>query len=215
MLENAPEQTSFIANSVKQNAQSLADYVLDDQLHAAKNIKGSVFNRYLNALAQEITRGEEKLQELVDEYYPATTTNLIEEWEHALGIPDTCFKVNVNTTIEFRRKQVVAKMALMNLTTTVDFIGLAKFFGVNVTITNGKDQDNTFPMTFPFTFFQNTKEAFFTMIVTFVDIESPSNVFPLTFPINFEDETLTDLIICLFNKLKPAPVKIIARFKND
>lgn len=212
MLTFADPQTSFIANSPEVNSQTEADYLLSDELHRAKNIKTSNLKALLNAFSLELTRVEEKLQELVDEFYPPDTTNLIVEWERTLGIPDDCFKVE-GVDLEMRRKQVVAKLALMNLTTTQDFIDLAAFFDVAVTITSGSEIESVFPLTFPTQFFLNEKGAKFTMVVTFVNIEQPNNIFPLTFPFIFDVQTPVDLIICLFNKLKPAPVRVVARFK--
>ena len=127
MLTLAKPQTSFIANTPEQNAQTLADYLLDDILHQAKNIKNKNFRRFLEALAEEVTREEEKLEELVNQYYPAVTTELITEWERAVAIPDECFTNPEKKDIEFRRLSVIAKLAKMNLTTPQDFIDLAGF----------------------------------------------------------------------------------------
>ncbi len=214
MLTFAKPQTSFIANTPEQNAQTLADYLLDDVLHQAKNIKGKNFRLFLEALAEEVTREEQKLEELVDQYYPAITTELIVEWERAMGIPDECFTNPEKKDIEFRRKSVIAKLAKMNLTTNQDFIDLAAFFGVDVSITNGfGDGSEVFPFTFPFTLVGTGDEAGFIMIVTFLGIPEPENIFPMTFPFTFDPNTLPDLIECLFEKLKPAPVRIIFRFE--
>lgn len=214
MLTFADKQTSFIANSPEVNTQTEADYLLSDELHRGKNIDNSNFRKLLSSFSHEFTRVEEKIQEFVDEYYPPDTSNLIVQWEKALGIPDSCFKVE-NRTLEFRRKQVIAKLALMNLTTADDFVALAEFFGVRVKIFNGATFANFFPFTFPMEFFLDAKSAKFTMIVLFVDIIRPSNIFPLTFPITFEEDSLAQFIICLFNRLKPAPVRIEAKFKLD
>lgn len=208
----ADQQTSFIANSAEVNAQTLADYLLDDEMHRAKNIKGSNFRKLIDSFSHEFTRVEQKLQELVDEYYPPDTFNLISEWERTLRIPDDCFKVE-GKTIEFRRKQVIAKLALMNLTTANDFVALADFFGVRIEIVNGDTIENVFPLTFPSEFFLNEKGAKFTMIVKFLDITEPINVFPAIFPITFEEDRLDDFILCMFEKLKPAPVRIEAEYK--
>lgn len=212
MLTFADKQTAFIANTPSVNAQTEADYLLSDNLHRAKNIRLSNFRTLLESFSHEFTRVEAKLQELVDEYYPPDTSNLIEEWERALGIPDGCFKVE-NVTLEFRRKQVIAKLALMNLTTTPDFVELAAFFGVQIIIKNGSENGTTFPFEFPSMFFLNDKDAKFTMIVVFLNIPQPTNLFPFTFPASFEEKTLEDFILCLFEQLAPAPVRVEATFK--
>lgn len=208
-----PPQDLFITNSINDNSQSLANYLPNDDFERAKNIKGSNYQRLLHSFANELSRAENKIQELADEYYIPLTYNLIEQWEKALSIPDDCFSVK-NKTIEERRKQVIAKFALMNLTTTQDFIDFAAFFGHNIKILNGIDHANYFPLTFPVYFFNSVKEAKFTMIIYFLDIDKPSSVFPLTFPITFGVNP-AQFLICVFEKLKPAPVKILIRYRDS
>lgn len=215
MLIFAPNQKSFLANSDEDNTQSLADYMLDDILHQAKNISGSNFRKLLESISKEITRYEQDVQNLVDDYYPAFTNNLIEQWERALGIPDECFKLDHTFTVEFRRKQVIAKLALMNATTKEDFIALAAFFGVNVTILNGTTEfQNGFAYTFPFRLGGNGKTSKFTILVIFEDFDEPSNAFPMTFPITFEGNAIINLIKCLFEKMKPVPYIIRFLFRK-
>ena len=211
-MEKVNEQTIFVPNSLEQNTQSLADYLPGGDYFRAKNINGSNFRRLLTAFAYEIGRTEAKIQELANEFYIPDTFNLIESWERFLGIPDKCFSIK-NKTIEERRKQVIAKIALMNLTTTQDFIDLAAFFGVRVEIYSGTAVGGTFPYTFPMTFPSSGKIAKFTMIVKFLDIPEPPS-FPITFPYTFP-ETPADFIICLFEQLKPAPVTIVVKYKDS
>lgn len=211
-MEFVDPQTIFIVNSLEINTQSLASYLPGGEFFRAKNIDNSDMRKLLIALSYEFGRAEAKLKELEDEEYIPDTFNLIEEWERSLGIPDECFNPE-GQTIELRRKYAIAKYALMNLTSTPDFIALAEFFGYNIEILNGYEHSNFFPFTFPVYFFDSVKEAKFTMIVYFLDLDRPSNVFPLTFPITFSDDV--NLILCLFERLKPAPVKIVARYRDD
>lgn len=205
-------QKDFIVNALPITTQSLANYMPGGEYFRAKNIESSNLRALLTSLSYEVGRVEAKLKELEDEEYVPDTYNLIEEWERSLGIPDECFSPE-GQTIEMRRKYVIAKYALMNLTTTVDFIALADFFGIRVEILNGLEYSNFFPFTFPMYFFGSIKEAKFTMIVHFLDLDRPSNIFPLKFPVTFSN--VPNLILCLFEKLKPAPVKIIARYRDD
>jgi len=133
---------------------------------------------------------------------------LIDEWERALNIPDTCLTNTV--PIDQRRKQLVAKFALMNITTEEDWIYLANFFGFNIKIEYGT-QYSEFPMEFPLYFAGSIKAAKFTMIITFLGLEKPSNIFTMTFPITFEDDN--NFMMCLFKKLKPANVNIHFRWE--
>ena len=206
------KQKVFIANSEAQNTQSLANFLPNGKLFQAKNEDGSNFRKMLSVFAREIIRKENTLQHIADEYYPFTTTDLIEEWELALGIPDECFSQE-GISLDQRRKQVVAKLALMEETVTKDdFIALAAFFGFRITITTGYDA-SVFPLILPFLLGgDDNKTLLFTMVVTFRDHPVPPG-FPLTLPFilgGVADET--NLIKCLFNKLKPANVNIIYRY---
>jgi len=198
----------FTPNTVDVNAQILADMLPGGRLFDAKNINGSNFRKMLEALAQELTRIQIKIYEISTEDDLETTTNLIEQWEKALGIPDECFSNTVS--IDQRRKQIVAKFAKMNVQTEDDFISLAKYFGYNITISYG-DVHGTFPITFPWVFALDGRAARHTMIIRFVDINKPGSTFPWIFPVVWGEP---NIIICLFEHLKPANVKIVWQYKD-
>ena len=44
----------------------------------------------LHALSEELARVEERLHDLVDESDPRTTSELLDDWERAWGLPDPC-----------------------------------------------------------------------------------------------------------------------------
>lgn len=200
----------FKANTREENADVYANYLPGGRLFGAKYDEDSNLRKLLFALAGEITRVQLKVQELADEYFIPTTTNLIAEWEKAVGIPDSCLKNTV--TIEERRKQVQAKFALMKLNTKEDFIALAHFFGFTIDIIPGEENNSAFPFTFPVTLFANKKHARFTMIVIFIGVPQPTSVFPLTFPVTFGDNK-EKFLMCLIRKLAPANVHIIYRYQ--
>jgi len=199
---------NFKPNTILENTDCLVSYLPNGRLFAAKNIDGSNLRTLFSALAPEYTRLQNKIYELSVEDDLANTTNLIDEWERALLIPDECFTNTV--PIEQRRKQIVAKFALMNITTEEDWKNLAFFFGYNIEIGYGT-QFSEFPMEFPLYFSGSVKESKFTMIITFMGLSAPANVFTMTFPITFEENT--NFMICLFNKLKPANVNIHYRWE--
>ncbi len=200
----------FKANTREENTDVYADYLPGGRLFCAKYEEDSNLRKLLFALAGEITRVQLKVQELADEYYIPTTTNLIAEWEKAVGIPDSCLTNTV--TIEERRKQVQAKFALMKLNTKQDFIDLAKFFGFTIDIIPGEENNAVFPLTFPVTLFSSKKHARFTMIVIFIGVPQPTSVFPLTFPVTFDDNK-EKFLMCIIRKLAPANVHIIYRYQ--
>jgi uncharacterized protein YmfQ (DUF2313 family) len=200
---------SFKPNTLIENTNCLVAYLPNGRLFAAKNIEGSNLRNLFTAYAKEFGRLHNKIYEVNYEYDLANTTNLIDEWESALQIPDTCL-TNVDVSIEQRRKQVVAKFALMNIVTEQDWLNLALFFGFRVRIEYGTTY-NVFTMKFPIYLAGSTKAAKFTMIITFLGIEKPRNIFTAQFPITFEKNT--NFMMCLFKKLKPANVNLHFRWE--
>jgi uncharacterized protein YmfQ (DUF2313 family) len=209
---------TFKPNTILENTNALVAYLPNGRLFAAKNVAkngGSNMRNLYASFAPEFTRLQNKIYEVSVEDDLANTTNLIDEWESALGIPDTCLsKVDRKGNllpIEQRRKQIVAKFALMNITTEQDWVDLAWFFGYRIKIEYGITY-GAFTYEFPVYFAGSAKAARFTMIIRFLDYYQPLNVFTLNFPITFEDFG-GKFLMCLFTKLKPANVKIHWRWK--
>ena len=198
---------NFTPNTIEENTQALADLLPQGVAWEAKNLEEANMYKLLRALSKEFKRVQSKINEFVTEHDPETTTNLIEEWEAAVGIPDDCFKNNVS--LDLRRKQVVAKLAKMNVQTANDFIDLAAYFGYNVII---KDisEGSYFPLTLPFTLGGDSSNR---MYVKFVDLDKPNNVFPLTLPFTLGGDG--NIIVCIFNKLKPATIQIVFSYRDS
>ena len=180
---------------------SLAAFMPSGRIFSDKDEENTTLRKYLTGLAIELFRIDEQMNVMSEDYDINLTTEFIDQWESAVGIPDNCF--NSTNDIDERRQNVLTKLARMNLTTEQDFIDLAALYGFNITVESGFTLGSHFTMTFPITL--SGKEDRFTMIVTF---ETTLETFPLTFPIPF-GETGISLVQCLFNRLKPANVKII------
>jgi uncharacterized protein YmfQ (DUF2313 family) len=88
-------------------------------------------------LATEFKRGEDYLITLENEYFPDNTSLFLDEWEKAIGIPDTCFPGNGTT--EERRLHIVLKLSSLGVQTASDLEELALLFGLTLTVT-GQDQ---------------------------------------------------------------------------
>lgn len=198
----------FIPNTIIENTDCLVSYLPNGKIFAAKNIEGTNLRKLYTAFSQEFYRLQDKIYEISNEDDLENTTNLIDEWESALGIPDSCFS-NVGTSIQQRRKQIVAKFAKMNITTEQDWIDLAKFFGYDIEIIH-PIANSGFDYTFDFYFFDN-KTARFTMIIKFLNIPQPEDVFDCTFDFTFSDNN--NVVICLFEHLKPANVQLIYEYE--
>lgn len=192
----------FKEHTKEEHARSLSHFMPNGRVFAKKWVAGSVMFAYIMGLACELFRIEEQLNLISFEHDINATTMFINEWEAAVGIPDAC--LSGSGTLEDRRRDILVKLAKMNVTTAQDFIDLANEFGITVTITPGAVH-GTFPMVFPLIFFTTGKEARFTMLV---DFPSALEVFPLTFPIPFGDGTI-NVIKCLFNRIRPANVQIL------
>ena len=196
----------MIAHNIEDHADALADYMPNGRLFEAKKIGNSNYRQLLRGIASELFTAEGYLISLNDEYLPDQTVLFLDEWESALGIPDSCFS-GAGTIIE-RRRDILVKLASLGVQTANDFEGLGDIFGVSVKVHPGISFSSVFPATFPFIFFNSAKEARFTIIVDFT-VEEASK-FTLTFPFTFGSGEI-GVLECLFSKLKPANCDIIFR----
>jgi uncharacterized protein YmfQ (DUF2313 family) len=193
----------------EEQTQSLADYLPNGFLFAGKNISSKKLRKLLFGLAQELYREQQKVVEVEEQYFLPQTTELIEEWESAYGIPSECF-TNV-VSLSQRINQVLAKIRANGVQTEKDFIDLAKFMGFDITITHGTDEA-IFPLPFPWAFTPSGKTARFTFFINF-DKSELKHTFPLEFPFLFTPGA-TSVIECFFLKLKPANVQLLFRYIN-
>ncbi len=191
-----------------QQADILAQYLRDDNLHEAKNKDGSTLRKILIGLASEWLNFRSKINEVSNEYNPKTTTKLIEEWEEFVGIPDDC--IPVASTIEQRRLNVLLKLAGINATTEAQFKNVASILGYNIEVSNGVST-STFPLTLPFLLISEAS-APFTIVITLPSSIQP-NGFTLTFPFTLTSQQPA-ILDCLFNKLKPANTQLFFRYSN-
>lgn len=182
-----------------EQATILAGYLPNDPLWDDKNVEASELRKILLGLASQWLDARETVNTVCREYDPATTTQLLSEWETTVGIPDGCFRTT-GVSLEKRRQQVLLKLAGINVTTAKQFENIAQILGVSITVEAAKDSySTTFEMTFPIVLLSES-ESIFTIIVTVYDI---TEGFPYTFPLSLSDGIIS-LLRCLFNKLKPS-----------
>lgn len=184
----------------------LAQYLRDDPLHQAKNIDGKVLQKVLSGLAVEFLRERDQVNNLYSEYDPNITTQLIEEWEGFVGIPDGCLS---NTgTLEERRKNILLKLAGINATTAKQFEAIAAALGFTITVKAAGDVC-VFPFIFPFIMCDEASLPF--TIIVEIPLALTPNVFPFTFPFVFgEDSTL--VLRCFLEAIKPANTLIFFNY---
>jgi uncharacterized protein YmfQ (DUF2313 family) len=87
----------------------------------------------LLALAPTYTRGTAAAAQVLIDADPATTRNLLSEWEASLGLPDPC--TVVNPSLEQRQAAVRAKFGARGSMSIPFFIALAAELGFTITIT--------------------------------------------------------------------------------
>jgi uncharacterized protein YmfQ (DUF2313 family) len=198
--------TLFREHTQQEHTDALAQYLPSGVAWISKNIDGTDLRKLLLGLAGEILRSEQKINEISAEYFPQTTTQLLSEWEALLGIPDDC--IQLETTADARRKNILLKLNASFIGTSADFIYLASLMGYVIRIKTSADMI-TFPLTFPIEMIDAGEEPY-VWYIQFVGIVQ-QNALPLTFPITFTADP-TDAIKCLFQKLKPANTKLFFRY---
>ena len=195
----------FTQHTQEQHANSLASFLPDNNLFVAKNIDGKNLRKFLVGLAAELKRTEDYLYFSSNEKDARITTNLIEEWESAVGIPDNCFSNEV--PIDQRRLQVLAKMQALGVSTAQDYIDLAALIGYDITISYPVEQTFYPPYDVPFSPIYGIPESRYVFIVTGIGIVP--NVPPYDVPFSLNNGQ--SIIQCLFDNLKPANSVIIYR----
>ena len=156
--------------------------------------------KFFRGLGVEFYRLELLLQTLNREGDINQTVQLIREWETAVGIPDDCFGISAD--IATRRKQVLIKLRNIRIQTVQDYIDLAAEFGTTIQVFPGV----------PTGFGGTTKEKKFSITID-LPSDAGGQVFPFNdkFPIPFTSQ-INSSLQCLFDKVKPANVRIVYRF---
>lgn len=197
----------FGPHTQEEQSQSLANYLPNGRIFAAKNQEGTNLKNLIFGLGIELFRAENKQNEIICEHFPADTELLLSEWESALGIPDNCIPI-AETSAE-RRENIITKLTALGVSTKEGFEALALELGFSVRVDSGA-RWGIFPMEFPVMLFNNPSDARFTMVVDFL-VPLDLNVFDFTFPVVFGN-VVNNVIICLFERLRPANADLIFRF---
>ncbi|MBW1784813.1 MAG: DUF2313 domain-containing protein, partial [Deltaproteobacteria bacterium] len=96
---------------------------------AWENVKN---NSLFEGLATELCRIEDRGVDLLREFGPLTTEELVEDWEALLGIPDEC--TPEDQTLDERRIQINQKLGLVGGINAQFYIDLAASLGFTITI---------------------------------------------------------------------------------
>lgn len=97
--------------------------------------QGATIRKILRALADEWERIDGRGADALLEFDPRTTTEMIDEWEAAVGLPDPCVSDWGALSLAQRRAAVVARLTANDSASRSFFINLAATLGYTVTIT--------------------------------------------------------------------------------
>ena len=179
--------------SIDEHIIALAAYLPDGRTFEAKGISGSNVRQLLEGMSAELKRSQEYINTLNQEFIPDQTVLFLDEWERALGIPDSCFSGSGSS--DERRRDILTKLASLGVQTIEDFENVAAIFGVSATVQAGIDSSVVF---------NSLRDARYTIVVSVSSIEG----FPYTFPLLFGSSTVA-LLECIFNKLKPDNCQVL------
>lgn len=127
-----PNIALFKKHLPEEHVQALANLLPSGRAFENKNVSTSNLRRFVSTMAPSFDTLEQVLIDTTRDYNLCFTELLLDEWESALGIPDSCFPGT--GTIEERRAHVLLKFAGMNPLTEQDFIDIALALGFVVTI---------------------------------------------------------------------------------
>jgi uncharacterized protein YmfQ (DUF2313 family) len=85
------------------------------------------------ALADELSRVDSRVTNLLDEFDPRTALEMLDDWERALSLPDGCLVV-APVTISERRTAILNKYAARGGQSRQYYIDLAVSLGYEITI---------------------------------------------------------------------------------
>ena len=101
---------------------------------------GDIFNRepssniskLLQAMADELGRFDGRKEDLLNEWDPRLTLEMLPDWERVLGLPDAC--TTEEQTVTQRRQAVVTKLTLLGGQSRAFYEALALSLGFEITI---------------------------------------------------------------------------------
>lgn len=93
---------------------------------------GSTLMMLLRALAAELERIDNRAAQLLAETDPASTTELLSDWERVVGLPDPC--VTQTQTVAERRQALEGRLTSVGGQSRLFFIQLASRLGYDITI---------------------------------------------------------------------------------
>lgn len=88
---------------------------------------GAYLTKLLSAFAEEFARIDSRVDALLNEADPRTTSEMLVDWERVAGLPDPC--VTEDQTVEQRRAALVTKLTLLGGQSRAYYIDIAAGLG--------------------------------------------------------------------------------------
>jgi uncharacterized protein YmfQ (DUF2313 family) len=165
--------------------QSLLNHLLSGSAwNGVKSDSTNGLNLFIGGLTPEFERIDELIRLLAIELNVLTTEELISKWEADFGIPDDCFSTT-GLTIEQRILQVQIKHLMNGADRPDSWEYIASLLGFDVDVYPDELNYNV-------------------IIVEFLDDTVDPGKFEYTFPITFTASSGTNVLECIFDKIKPA-----------
>ncbi|MBS1067243.1 YmfQ family protein [Gluconobacter cerinus] len=121
---------------------SLPSFLADDFRQAILRLlpRGAIWSRDQGDLpsllasiwGQTFARNAQRATNLLTDTFPASTVELLQEWEKSTGLPDPC--AGTSATLEQRRAQVVARLTDSGGSSVDYFVRFAATLGYDITI---------------------------------------------------------------------------------
>lgn len=97
--------------------------------------ESSQLYKFIQGMADEFVRIDDRVLDMIDEADPRTTTEMVSDWEDMLDLPDDCSVSGM--TVEERRRQIRQKLTAQYGQNAAFYIQVASFLGYDIEITDG------------------------------------------------------------------------------
>ncbi|MDD2109305.1 YmfQ family protein [Pseudomonas asiatica] len=94
---------------------------------------GTTLHNLLDGMSTELARVDARAEVLLREVNPATTMEMLTDWERVAGLPDKCAGT-LESTVQGRRNALLAKLTATGGQSKDYFIAIAASLGYEVTI---------------------------------------------------------------------------------
>lgn len=180
----------------------------------AARIPGKNIYKLWVAFSEAYEDAVEAMCKLPTELNPHSTTELITEWETAVGLPDACLPAA--TSLDERRSYLVFRLTKRRWTTEQDWKDLAFLFGLEIVVTPGwhVQRPALWDKCFDSIFWDLPRLGRFHVWVDIVGGCSDGNGFNYDFEYPFAtDNEACQQFMCILERVKPA--NVVIRWNED